>query len=161
MTRALISIFALAACGGTTQPKPSFSPAALTIDKTKLMSQLTDAERTSMCTELTRSLMASFGPNDVACKFGSLSGSRQGKPDCQAWFDQCESEPMPVVLNGCTEEQMMDMWSCPITAGDYEVCFNAVNGDLLTYVVDAPVCQASSTLPAEACAAQCDYVWFD
>jgi hypothetical protein len=59
---------------------------------------------------------------------------------------------------------MIDMWSCPITAGQYEACFNATNSQLLDLVVSAPICQAPTSAPVEpeACrTAPCDYLWFD
>ena len=166
MTRAVTLAFcslAVAACG--TDAKSSFSQAELTIDKTKLMDELTGAERTSMCDELSRSLTASFGPKDVACAFGSHSGTREGSAQCEGWYDQCVNDPTPVApISGCTD-QMADMWSCPITAGQYEACFNAFNSGLLDFVVSEPVCQASSSgplmTPEECVTAQCDYLWFD
>jgi hypothetical protein len=59
---------------------------------------------------------------------------------------------------------MVDMWSCPITAGQYEACFNAFNGGILDLIDSEPVCHSTSDMPqqSDACAmAPCDYIWFD
>jgi len=159
---AWVGLLVVASCGG--DGKHTFSPAAISIDKNKMMADLSAAERTTMCDELSRSLTASFGSREVACAFGSHSGTRQGKSTCQAWYDQCLNDTTPIgTISGCTAK-MAGMWSCPITAGQYEACFNAVNGQLLDLVEGTPACQAPTSQPAtpSACImAPCDYLWFD
>jgi hypothetical protein len=157
----VVSLVVIAACGD--DGKQAFSPAAIGIDQNKMMAELTTAERATMCDELSRSLTASFGSKDVMCAFGSHSGPREGTSTCQDWYDQCERDTSPTTpINGCTEK-MADMWSCPITAGQYEACFNAANSQLLKLVVDTPVCQTPpKTEDTDACrTAPCDYLWFD
>jgi hypothetical protein len=153
----------VASCGS--EPRHAFSPAAIPVDKSKRMADLTAVERTAMCSELTRSLTSSFGSRDVACAFGSHSGTREGMPTCQSWYDGCLNNPKPTgEISGCTDA-MADMWACPITAGQYEACFNAFNALLLDLTETTPICQSGTGQPPampQACvSAPCDYVWFD
>jgi hypothetical protein len=156
-----LAALGLAACGRGA-PEPTFSPAAISVDSSKKMGDLTSDERLSACNEFARALTASFGPRDVACKFRSLN--RSAKPDCQSDYDQCLGDtPAMVTLTYC-HDNMSDMWSCPITIGQYQACFNDLNRELFDTVLATPVCGVPATTPPypPSCqAAPCDYLWLD
>jgi hypothetical protein len=153
--------------GRCADAQAQFSRATISVDVSKQMSALTDAERTAVCAELSRALTASFGTAENACKLGSHSGTREGMPTCQAWYDDCLQAPPQGMISGCTDN-MSGMWSCPITIGQYKNCFNDVNSMLLALIVTAPACAVlDETIcgpiqqSAACAAAPCDYVWFD
>jgi len=149
------------ACGGASH---TFSKASISADRNKMMSDLTADERTSVCNEFSRALTASFSSKEVACKFGSLGGSQSTKPTCQSEYSECLNSTMaPGPISGCTAK-MADMWSCPITIGQYQDCFNDFNSQLLDTVVGATACMPPAgqlQQPASCIAAPCDYIWFD
>ncbi|HTR49517.1 MAG TPA: hypothetical protein VMJ10_02355 [Kofleriaceae bacterium] len=132
------------------------------------MSSLTADEQTTLCTELTQSLSASFGSPEVSCELGSHSGTRQGMAPCESWYSDCvASAPAMATVSACTAMNT-DMFSCPITVAQYTACFNATNAVLLREIEAVPACSAQdpgvqpTADEMTACAnAQCDYVWFD
>jgi hypothetical protein len=153
-----MAVLLVCACGGTeTHP---FSQAHITVDSTKQMTALTAAERSSVCDEFSRALTASFDTPDVLCRFRALSS----KPSCQADYSGCLAKPdLPKTISGCTSA-MEGMWSCPITIGQYQDCFNDLNAQLLEVITTAPVCMPLTgplpQTPASCLAAPCDYNWF-
>jgi hypothetical protein len=177
MTGRVVGLLVLAAaaqgCGSSSSPPncpmPAvpFSPAAITVDSSKQMADLTTDERASVCAEFTRSITDSFGSLEVECKFGSHSGTRTNDPAaCEAWYQQCLQMPQPDPLMYCTDK-MSGMWSCPVTIGQYTACFNDLESALLTSVEIAapcggianPLCAPVS--PPSCAVAACDYTWFD
>src|SRR5262249_22904223 len=142
--------------------KPTFSPAAISVDPSKRMSDLTSDERTSVCNEFARALTASFGPREVGCRY--KSETKAGTPTCQANYDSCLGSGPPLVPVTYCHQNMADMWTCPITIGQYQACFNDLNREFFDLIENTAVCSAPTVQghsPASCQAAPCDYLWQD
>jgi hypothetical protein len=160
-------------CGGSsTQPvcpmgAVPFSPAAITVDPNKQMAALTTDERASVCAEFSRALTDSVGSVAVQCQITSHGGTQQDQATCRAAYDQCLQTSAPTPIMYCTDK-MSGMWSCPITIGQYQACFNEAESFLLSVYQLAPVCQdtvpqctAPATRSCAGASGRCDYTWFD
>jgi hypothetical protein len=167
MSNRWIAVIVVAGCASNT-PSSSFSAAQVTVDQGKMMNALSTDEQTQLCGELTESLSTNFGPREIACDFGSHSGTREGKPTCDGWYQTClASTPETSTVPACTSNNS-DMFECTITVGAYAACFNATNAYLLRAVESGPACSATDPGVVEtademaACLnAACDYIWFD
>lgn len=157
-----------AGCAGNNTSTPPFTAAQVTVDHSKMMNALTGDEQSLLCDELTQSLSASFGTREIGCDFGSHSGTREGKPTCESWYDNClASTPATTTVPACGSNNA-DMFECTITVDAFTACFNATNAFLLRTVESVPACTATDPGVAPtademaACLnAGCDYVWFD
>jgi hypothetical protein len=161
-------------CGGsaTTEwmcaaEQAQFSRAAISVDPTKQMADLTADERVAVCAEFSRALTDSIGSVEYQCRANSQYAAVVGPITCNELHDQClaETPVMPIVY--CTEK-MSAMWSCPITIGQYQDCFNDLNSMTYAVVEKVPVCApvhphvcGTQSNPPSCAAATCDYTWTD
>jgi hypothetical protein len=161
-------------CGGsaTTEWKCAaeqgqFPRAAISVDPTKQMADLTADERAAVCSEFSRALTDSIGSVEAQCHGNSRFAANRGAAACQTAYDQClaGSSVMPIAY--CTDK-MSGMWDCPITIGQYQDCFNDLNGMLYAVIEKLPVCAATDVSicgtqsnPPSCVAAKCDYTWTD
>ena len=145
-------------------------PASVPVDLTKQMSALTADEQTAACAEFSRALTVSYNATpDLICRSISPNPSLVGGPACHAVYDSClQSPPAPVPIPYCIDK--MSIWSCPITIGQYQDCFNSFNAAFFALNAKPPACtepdaNTCGTQPASgACAGvvgTCDYVWYD
>ena len=158
----LLALGALASCGGG---GPTFTPVSLSIDKSGLLSNLASAGQTVMCGQLSAALSASFGTKEATCMLNSRT-LYLTYPQCKIEYDACIGGGTgPRAVDACTSK-MSAMWSCPITVGQYEACFNAMNSALFNQVMAGPSCTPLPTdkppIQNDACkAAPCVYDWYD
>ena len=161
-------------CGGsaTTEwmcaaEQAQFPRASISVDPTKQMAELTADERTAVCAEFSRALTDSIGSVEAQCRLNSNYAAVLGKDECQAEHDQCLAATSVMPIAYCTDK-MSGMWSCPITIGQYQDCFNDLNSMLYAEIEKVPVCApvhvracGTQSIPPSCEAAKCDYTWTD
>jgi hypothetical protein len=93
------------------------------------------------------------------------SGERGDR--CHDLYDQCLAETPVMPIAYCTDK-MSGMWSCPITIGQYQDCFNELNSMQYAVIEKVPVCVpvhphicGTPSTPSACATAKCDYTWTD
>src|SRR5258708_21025524 len=78
---ALVESGAATGCRNPTSPSgdgtPAFSASSISVDKNKVMTNLTTDERASTCAEFSRALTANFGSKAVGCTLKALFAESQ------------------------------------------------------------------------------------
>jgi hypothetical protein len=161
-------------CGGsaTTEWKcaaeqAQFPRASISVDTTKLMADLTADERAAVCAEFSRALTDSMGSVEGQCRANSHYAAFIGEIWCHEAHDECLTTTAVMPIAYCTDK-MSGMWSCPITIGQYQDCFNDLNSMMYAVLEKVPVCSpvqphicGTDSTPPSCAAAQCDYTWAD
>ena len=168
-----VGLLAAHGCGGsaTTEwmcaaEQAQFPRASISVDPTKQMAELTADERTAVCAEFSRVLTESFGSVEGQCRALSHYQAVLGAY-CRDLYDECISSSAVMPIAYCTDK-MSGMWSCPITIGQYQDCFNDLNSMTFAVIekiavcgpVHPSICGPQST-PPSCEAAKCDYTWAD
>ena len=161
-------------CGGSAttawicaDEQARFPRAAISVDPSKQMADLTADERVAVCAEFSRALTDSIGSVEVQCLDNSHYAAILGQTDCRDVYDQCLASAAVMPIAYCTDK-MSGMWSCPITIGQYQDCFNDLNSMLFAVIEKLAVCApekpsicGTPSTPPSCAAAKCDYTWTD
>jgi hypothetical protein len=158
---AVVIAMLVAGCG---DDAPGFKPVSVSLDKTRSIGELSAAGQAQLCSELSAALTASFGQPRARCMLNSRT-IYLVYPQCQIEYDACVAAKAPAVGIDACSDRMSGMWSCPVTVGQYEACFNAMNAAYFDQIMAGPACSklpGDNPLANEACrAAPCIYDWYN